>query len=202
MHAKPCERIHACENPLKASMHLTHDFRCRRVRALRCAQWCAWLRRMPARPIRSCISHLRTAPSFRCVRVVVGGNTLGMSISPFVSLCHAVTHKHCLPPSLHPSFPYTAIQYSSMCTCRTHTHTHARIHTHTHTHTHTPPNKHAGPGQVVPTQTPIVDFPPPYVSLPKLVFPYPTQWLPSPAAAPRPLADTSVTICNWYVARI
>ena len=109
-------------------------FRCRRVRALRCAQWCAWLRRMPARPIRSCISHLRTAPSFRCVRVVVGGDTLGMSISPFVSLCHAVTHKHCLPPSLHPSFPYTAIQYSSMCTCRTHTYTHARIHTHTHHH--------------------------------------------------------------------
>ena len=174
-------------------------FRCRRVRALRCAQWFAWLRRMPARPIRSCISHLRTAPSFRCVRVVVGGNTLGMSISPFVSLCHAVTHKHCLPPSLHPSiFPlycHSIFKYVYMQD--------AYVHARTHTHTHTPPpNKHGAPGQVVPTQTPIVDFPPPYVSLPKLVFPYPTQWLPSPAAAPRPLADTSVTICNWYVARV
>ena len=111
-------------------------FRCRRVRALRCAQWCAWLRRMPARPIRSCISHLRTAPSFRCVRVVVGGNTLGMSISPFVSLCHAVTHKHCLPPSLHPSiFPlycHSIFKYVYMQD----TYSHARTHTHTHTHTH------------------------------------------------------------------
>ena len=121
-------------------------FRCRRVRALRCAQWCAWLRRMPARPIRSCISHLRTAPSFRCVRVVVGGDTLGMSISPFVSLCHAVTHKHCLPPSLHPSiFPlycHSIFKYVYMQD----TYSHARTHTHTHTHTTTKQTRWAWAG--------------------------------------------------------
>ena len=33
--------------------------------------------------------------------------------------------------------------------------------------------------------------------LPKLVFPYPTQWNPYPGAKPRGLTDTTITICNW-----
>ena len=178
------------------------------MRALQCAQWCAWHRRMPARPIRSCISLLRTAPSFRCVRVVVGGCKVcarggggvysrdeHLSLCVTLPRCDTQTWPPSLPPSIFPLCCHSIFKYVYMQD--------AYVHARTHTHTHTPPpNKHGAPGQVVPTQTPIVDFPPPYVSLPKLVFPYPTQWLPSPAAAPRPLADTSVTICNWYVARI
>jgi len=33
--------------------------------------------------------------------------------------------------------------------------------------------------------------------LPKLVFPYPTQWQPYPGASSQGLTDTTITICNW-----
>ena len=110
-------------------------FRCRRVRALRCAQWCAWLRRMPARPIRSCISHLRTAPSFRCVRVVLGGV---YSRDAHLSLC--VTLSRCdtqtLPPSLPPSLHLSLILPFNIQVCVHAGHIRTRTHAYTHTHTH------------------------------------------------------------------
>jgi len=42
---------------------------------------------------------------------------------------------------------------------------------------------HCGYVQVLPTQTEVVEFPPPYQYLPKLVFPYPTQWNPYPGTS-------------------
>jgi len=56
---------------------------------------------------------------------------------------------------------------------------------------------HCGYVQVLPTQTEVVEFPPPYQYLPKLVFPYPTQWNAYPGAKPQGLTDTTITICNW-----
>ena len=56
---------------------------------------------------------------------------------------------------------------------------------------------HCGYVQVLPTQTQVVDFPPPYEYLPKLVFPYPTQWNAYPGAKAQGLTDTTITICNW-----
>jgi len=43
----------------------------------------------------------------------------------------------------------------------------------------------------------VVNFPPPYQYLPKLVFPYPTQWNAYPGAKAQGLTDTTITICNW-----
>ena len=56
---------------------------------------------------------------------------------------------------------------------------------------------HCGYVQVLPTETEVVEFPPPYQALPKLVFPYPTQWQPYPGASSQGLTDTTITICNW-----
>ena len=51
--------------------------------------------------------------------------------------------------------------------------------------------------QVLPTQTQVVDFPAPYDYLPKLVFPYPTEWTPFGGGKAVGLTDTTITICNW-----
>uniref|UniRef100_A0A7S4HBQ3 Uncharacterized protein n=1 Tax=Guillardia theta TaxID=55529 RepID=A0A7S4HBQ3_GUITH len=51
--------------------------------------------------------------------------------------------------------------------------------------------------QVLPSAVDLVEFPAPYDSMAKVVFPYPTKWKPGPGSSTRKLSPTTISICNW-----